>query len=386
MNKELLAYIERIKGKRKVAIWGTGNCSYIAEDILNQLNISDYIYIDGASEKQRQIYKGRRVMSPSMIGKNYFILISTSFFPEISVDLYIKGYRDLEDYVNVMDLDYYEAFFKNYDAPRVPEVNMDILNCLEKELKDSITCEDVTWFDEDEFIAYEQSLGFVETYKKGYELIWEKKPYSRYRRKIMEYYIVDKLLNFKSWSKEDIFLDLGAQTSPYAKYLREIRGITAYGIDLEKSIYSDLGYYLQEDVTNLRFADNSIRAMSAQSAFETFTGTTDSELIREAARVLKQEGKLIIIPLYLHEKYISSVSPTYYKKGTADEESFECIRTDCRGGLEIGRFYDINALKKRVLDVAEDCGLITKIYVLPNELVECDSFVYLKFILVLEKS
>ena len=101
---------------------------------------------------------------------------------------------------------------------------------------------------------------------------------------------------------------------------------------------------------------------------------------------MKQEGKLIIIPLYLHEKYISSVSPTYYKKGTADEESFECIRTDCRGGLEIGRFYDIKAFKRRVLDIAEKYGLIAKVYILPNELVECDSFVYLKFILVLEKA
>lgn len=386
MNKKFLAHIKGMEGKRNIAIWGTGKLSFKAEEILSQLKITEYIYIDRSSEKQSQMFKGKRVIAPSMIGKNYFILVSTAYFPEISVDLYMKGFKELEDYVNIMDSNYYEAFLKNYSAPRMPEINMNILDYLERELQNVVTCENITWFNEDEFIAYEQSLGFVETYKKGYELIWEKKPYSRYRRKIMEYYIVDKLLNFKSWSKEDIFLDLGAQTSPYAKYLREIRGITAYGIDLEKSIYSDLGYYLQEDVTNLQFADNSIRAMSAQSAFETFTGTTDSELIREAARVLKQEGKLIIIPLYLHEKYISSVSPTYYKKGTADEESFECIRTDCRGGLEIGRFYDINALKKRVLDVAEDCGLITKIYVLPNELVECDSFVYLKFILVLEKS
>ena len=210
MNKKFLAHIKGMEGKRNIAIWGTGKLSFKAEEILSQLKITEYIYIDRSSEKQSQMFKGKRVIAPSMIGKNYFILVSTAYFPEISVDLYMKGFKELEDYVNIMDSNYYEAFLKNYSAPRMPEINMNILDYLERELQNVVTCENITWFNEDEFIAYEQSLGFVETYKKGYELIWEKKPYSRYRRKIMEYYIVDKLLNFKSWSKEDIFLDLGA--------------------------------------------------------------------------------------------------------------------------------------------------------------------------------
>lgn len=371
--------------ERKIVIWGTGGLSSVAEDILKQLKILDYTYIDSCYEKQIKLYKGKEVNAPEIITKNYFILISTAYFPEISAKLHTEGYRELEDYVSVLEPDYYEALLKNESAPRVPEITMNILNSLEHDLRENVTCENIDWFDEKEFAGYERDLGFDETYKANYHLIWEEKPYSRYRRKIMEYYFVDKLLDFDQWNKDDIYLDLGAQTSPFAKYLREKRDIKAYGIDLEKSIYADLGYYLQEDATNMHFSDESVSGMSIQSAYECFIGDADTRLIKEAARILKPKGKLIIIPLYMHEKYLSTLSPTYYGKGTADEGSFECIRTDCRGGLAIGRFYDIAALKERVLDVAVEQGLKSKIFILPNEIVENDAFVYLKFVLMLEK-
>ncbi len=385
MHNKFLEYIKRMSCIRKIAIWGAGELSSVAEEILNQLNISDYIYIDSSSSKQNKLYKEKKVIASEMISKKYYILVSTIFFPEISADLHTKGYRELEDYVSALEPDYYEALLINDKAPRVPEINVEILNHLERDLRANAVCEDIDWFDEEEFIEYEKSLGFIGTYKRAYDLIWEQKPYSRYRRKIMEYYFVDKLLGFAQWDSGEIYLDLGAQASPFARYLREKRGIKAYGIDLAKSIYADLGYYLQEDVTDLHFSDNSVRAMSAQSAYETFTGTIDSRMIQEASRVLEPGGKFIILPLYMHEKYLSTVSPTYYGKGTADEGSYECIRTDCRGDLAIGRFYDIAALKRRVLNVAEKFGLKTTVYILPNKLVECDSFVYLKFILMLQK-
>ena len=385
MYSRFLEYIKNMSCIRKIAIWGAGDLSSVAEDILNQLSISDYIYIDSNRDKQNKLYKEKKVIAPEMISKNYYILVSTVFFPEISADLHIKGYRDLEDYVSVLEPEYYEALIKNDKAPRVPEINVDILNNLERDLRVNTVCEDVDWFDEEEFIEYEKSLGFIETYKKAYDLIWEQKPYSRYRRKIMEYYFVDKLLGFDQWDRGDIYLDLGAQTSPFAKYLREKRKIEAYGIDLEKSIYADLGYYLQEDATNTHFCNESVLGMSIQSAYECFIGDADIRLIKEAARILKPTGKLVVIPLYMHEQYLSTLSPTYYGKGTADKGSLECIRKDCRGDLAIGRFYDMAALKRRVLDVAKQCGLEAKIYIIPNKFVECDSFVYLKFILVLQK-
>jgi len=51
----------------------------------------------------------------------------------------------------------------------------------------------------------------------------------------------------------------------------------------------------------------------------------------------------------------------------------------------MSRYYDIENLKKRVLDVANACGLKTTIFVLDNAQVSDYEFEYLKFLLVLEK-
>jgi len=382
---EVTDYIRNKLEGRRVAVWGTGNLSVLGDNFLKYMQIQDYCYIDSSEEKQKQTFRGREVLSPFAVTKEYYLVISTTAFPEIAVDLYKRGFRDLEDYMYICDLNYYEALLKWNGIPGVPEVTEEMMRTLERELIKCVPCKGFVWPGEDKFASFVKETDFLEKYKKGYETLFETVPGVRYRRKMQEYYITDQLLDFAHWKKGDVYADLGAQTSPFVKYLREKRGIEAYGLDIEESIYKDLGYYLQEDITDTHFDDNSVRGMSCHSAYETFTGDVDSRLIREAARILKPGGKLIIVPLYMHEQYLSTTSPTYYQQGFADEGSFECIRTDCRGKLAIGRFYDVKALKKRVLEVAEEVGLQAKIYIFPDNLVECDAFVYLKFILELKK-
>ena len=116
-----------------------------------------------------------------------------------------------------------------------------------------------------------------------------------------------------------------------------------------------------------------------------FPYDSDRLLIKEIGRVLKPNGKMIILPLYLHKQYISTVSPNYYGKGTADPDSFECIRTDCWSSVPIGRFYDVDTFERTVLRAAREAGMEATVFSLPNNLVEKDDFVYLKFILQLEK-
>lgn len=123
-----------------------------------------------------------------------------------------------------------------------------------------------------------------------------------------------------------------------------------------------------------------------QSSFEMFAGDADIKFIKEGARVLEKGGKIVILPLYLHNQYLSTVSPNYYGSGVADEYSKECVRTDCRGNIPFARFYDLKAFDERVLKTARQYGLTPLIYVLPQDLVEKDGFVYLKFILSLEKT
>ena len=46
--------------------------------------------------------------------------------------------------------------------------------------------------------------------------------------------------------ENDTYIDVGAAESPFAKYLRENKGINAYALDLKAGRYSELPYYIQE--------------------------------------------------------------------------------------------------------------------------------------------
>lgn len=360
---------------KELVVYGAGKMSHKAcEYIENVLSRNDYILVDGNKEKWGKRFNNRLIQSPDIIDKNCFVFISTVYFHEVATKLNGIGLSELIDYVSILDIDYYEALFENKDAPRVPELTLDDLRTITDELGEKFDVREIDWLDEEAFIHYEKQLNFGRVYNKDQN--------KRYRRKIIEYYIVEKLLDLNA--EMDVYIDIGAAGSPFAKYLREKKSVNAFAVDLEKGPYQE-AYYLQEDATDMHFDDNSVDAISAQSAFEMFVGDADIRFIEEAGRVLKKGGKVCILPLYLHRIFLSTSSPNYYGKGFADKTALECIRTDCRGEIPLGRFYDVDALEDRVLKTAEQFGFNTYIYVLPDSWVEKDQFVYLKFVLLLEK-
>lgn len=371
-------YIKNLALKKRIGIFGTGDKSVIAEKFLKEIGINEFVYFDNNQQKtQYKIWKSKPILSPSQIKEDYFVIISTVFFGEVEQQLKLLGLKELENFIDIFDIEYYDSLLKYKDAPKVPDIEYSDLQILENDLKKYIDIETIDWFDENEFQKYENELNF--------QMIYNKESNRRYRRKIMEYFFVDRILEFSKWNKQDIYIDVGAAGSPFVKYLRENKYISAYALDLNKGMYDELFYYVQEDATKMHFKNNEVKAISMQSSFEMFIGSADIDFIVEAARVLRKRGRIIISPLYLHKQYLSTVSPDYYHAGYADEGSLECIRTDCRGNIPLGRFYNIEALNKRVLETAKKCGLFPKIYSLPQRLVEKDGFVYLKFILSLEK-
>lgn len=377
MNEYIKQYILEKAKVCKIGIWGTGKCAYIAQSVLHEINIDNYVYIDNDISKQGSVFHDKQVVSPLVIDKDWFILISNQFFREISLQLESKEMHELKHYIWAFELDYYDGLIHYQNAPMVPDITFNDLDQIEEMLSKCTSVKKIDWFNEEKFTQFEQSINFSQEYLKGVN--------KRYRRKIMEYFIVNELLNFDNWNSQDIYIDIGAASSPFAIYLREKLGLKAFALDLEQGIYKDKEYYLQEDATHMHFEDNSVKAMSIQSAFEMFVGTADINFINEAARVLKPGGKVIILPLYMHKKFLSTVSPNFYHKGFADVGALECIRTDCRGGVPLGRFYSVNKLNERVITQAEKSGLSTKVLTLPNEFVEKDGLIYFKFILVLQK-
>lgn len=379
---ELVTYVrEKIKIGRKLALWGIGKVVTEAEQFIQELQADnfcfEYCYIDSDKEKQKKQFHGREVMDPQVISKEWYIIISAGRYPEIVNELEQKGFKELEDFIVILEKEFYNALLQNKGKPSVPEIDWAMLDRIEQDIKKNIPYEMISDISISEFELFEKTLGFGKAYNKEFN--------KRYRRKVLEYYLVDKLLKFDEWSKDEIYIDVGACGSPFAKYLREKKSINAYAIDLDEGVYSYLDYYQVQDATKTRFENDSIKAMSVQSAFEMFVGKSDTNFIREASRILQGGGRLIILPLYMHERQLSTVSPNYYNKGFADEKSFECIRTDCRGQIPLGRFYSLEGLKERVLNVAKEENLNCKVYILPNELVEKDGFVYLKFVLEISK-
>ncbi len=371
-------YICSQAATKRIGIFGTGTMSEIAEKFLLELSINEYVFFDNDVKKQEIGHMHNMpILSPIEIKKNDFILISTVQFKEIEKQLKAIGLQEWNNYIWALEMDYYDMALRYNKAPKVPEISFRDLDDIERELSGYVDVVKVDWFDEKEFGSYESAIGF--------QKIYDKRNNKRYRRKIMEYFIVEKLFNFDEWSGDSVYVDIGAAGSPFAKYLREKRRIEAYALDLNKGIYDELPYYIQGDAANMPWTDNEVLGISMQSAFEMFVGKADEVFIKEAARVLKYGGKVIISPLYMHKQYLSTVSPNYYHTGTADEDSLECIRNDCRGYIPLGRFYNAKALDRRVLKNARRYGLKPTIYSLPQELVEKDEFVYLKFILQLEK-
>ena len=370
-------YIQNQVKNRRIGIFWTGIKAIIAVGFLENIGIHEYVFFDNDQVKVGKMFDTKMILDVSEISKNYFILISTVHFRAISEQLCTLGLEELEDYIWALELEYYDALIRWRNEPKVPEISFSDLEELERKLSLYVDVEKIDWFDEADFEKFEQSLGFQEIYNKQNN--------KRYRRKIREYYCVERLLKFDEWEKNDTYIDVGAAESPFAKYLRENKGINAYALDLKAGRYSELPYYIQEDATRMHFKDNEVTAISLQSSFEMFLGEADMNFIEEAARVLRKGGKVIICPLYLHKQYLSTVSPNYYHVGGADKDSLECIRLDCRGNVPLGRFYSIAALNERVLKNAKLCGLFPRIYSLAQNLVEKDGFVYLKFILCLEK-
>lgn len=129
---------------------------------------------------------------------------------------------------------------------------------------------------------------------------------------------------------------------------------------------------------------SSIDAMTLHCSFEHFEGDSDIAFIRESARVLKPGGRVIILPLYLHQEYLTQADPYFM--------SFCDIPVDPGSQLVAvpgyanrhGRHYSAPALLSRVYDVAVDNGLYPTLKVVRNA-TEVAEYCYLKFVLLLEK-
>jgi hypothetical protein len=117
----------------------------------------------------------------------------------------------------------------------------------------------------------------------------------------------------------------------------------------------------------LPLPNGSVDVMTLHCTFEHFEGLVDSQFICEAGRVLSSSGRVCILPLYVARQYTIVRNPfnEMFTRRIDNTERTYWVWSQ-RYGASHGRFYDIQTLRKRVIDVAEKCGLNVALYRVSN--------------------
>ncbi|MFH1928018.1 MAG: hypothetical protein ABIK79_07590 [Chloroflexota bacterium] len=122
--------------------------------------------------------------------------------------------------------------------------------------------------------------------------------------KCLEHYLAFRYLGI---SNDDIYIDIAAAGSPWAKALRA-RGVQSYRLDraYRAGIH---GMSIGADAGKTQLPDAFASVLSAQCAYECFMGNADVQFVKEAARILNEKGRYGILPLYLEDTHLVAISP-----------------------------------------------------------------------------
>ncbi len=220
-----------------------------------------------------------------------------------------------------------------------------------------------------EFRSWLKDADFPEYYVKAYGTL--------FIEKALEHYVGAKLLELK---KNDILIDVAASNSPWFEISERLYGCTSYALDLVFPPGIN-GKKIGADATKMPLPDGFATKMALHCAYEMFEGDADIRFLPEAYRVLAKGGKMVILPLYMHNFYFADSSPLSDRRGLDYQGAIRVWRDDGHR-VRFSRKYSVEAFKKRV--VSNLCGFKLKIYYIENEK-EVSPICYLKFAAVFEK-
>jgi len=191
---------------------------------------------------------------------------------------------------------------------------------------------------EKDFSRFVNESKYPESYKNRFG--------SYYMEKLLEHYLSLKLLNINS---NDVLIDIAADQSFFAEYVHRTYNIEAYQQDLiyPKGITSSSSVPLVGgDAAVLPFRDNYFSVIPLHCSLEHFEQDSDILFMIEAQRVLKPEGRMCILPLYLGNTYHAITDPAI-----CDDLSFDGPIYERPGfGNRQCRVYSIDAFRERLID------------------------------------
>lgn len=160
-------------------------------------------------------------------------------------------------------------------------------------------------------------------------------------KKIMEHFVSYTLLGL---SREDKYIDVASENSPFPALYRRRLGAQAYSLDLSYPP-GVRGYRIGSSADAMPIEAASVDKLSLHCAFEHFIHDIDGNFIREASRALRPGGRCVIVPLYLAEALLNIVDPVLDSSGVRfDRDALVMGETNLGGLFE--RYYSPASLRR----------------------------------------
>jgi SAM-dependent methyltransferase len=195
--------------------------------------------------------------------------------------------------------------------------------------------------------------------------------------KTLEHYLAAELAGL---GPGQVVIDIASQTGVVGEVYRRLYSVETYQQDLDypQGLH---GRQIGGDAAQMAVPDNFADVMTLHCSFEHFEGTSDTGFIREAGRVLKPGGTLIIAPLYLAQHYAAITYPPHSARRVTFEPD-QRIHALRHWQNRFGRFYDVQHFLDRVWQHRGD--LAGEILVIANYR-DVSPTVYMRYVLVLRK-
>jgi len=201
--------------------------------------------------------------------------------------------------------------------------------------------------------------------------------------KSLEHYISTDFMKLYKTSR---VMDIANAGSPFPAIVHEEFGCDVWCNDLEFSEGMRRHGWLTEvggNAGSIDVPDNYFELATMHCALEMFEGSHDTDVVRRAERMLKPGGKLVVLPLYMSERYhILRDVRTFREPLPEIDAGAELIYRNNFYGIGFARFYNVAAFVDRL--VKNTKAFDVKIYRVRNAGL-VDSKIYLNWIAVFEK-
>lgn len=164
-----------------------------------------------------------------------------------------------------------------------------------------------------------------------------------FMRKAVQHFVAAQLLKL---SCPDVYIDVASFDSPVSEIYQRLYECKTYNQDLmfPEGLH---GTTIGGDACRMPVADGFASKMALHCSLEHFEKDSDIKFFAEAKRVLKDGGKLCVVPLYLFQSFAVLTNPLYAKRDTPfDPDAVKYCSKDYYN--RHGRFYDVAHLTSRI--------------------------------------